>query len=143
MNCRAVDKILAVRTALFLSLVSFGVRLNAADNFVGVYSTGYSPSYLQIAPGDNVYWINEDDTSSHTVTSANNLWPRGYLINYQDSFGLTFPGLGTYNYYDEIDGFSGTIVVSSAPPAPPNDLCGSAIAMSEGTIYTVNTAGAT
>jgi len=128
---------------LFLSLVSFlGLRLNAADYFVDVYSTGYSPSYSQIAPGDTVYWINQDDASSHTVTSANSLWTRGYLINYQDSFGLTFNGSGSYGYYDEIDGFSGTIVVS-ASAAPPNDLCGSAIAMSEGTVYTVNTAGAT
>src|SRR5713101_4211320 len=137
-----MGKISGVWAALFLSFVSFpGVRLNAADYFVNVYSTAYSPSYLQIAPGDSVYWINED-TSSHTVTSANNLWPPGDLINYQDSFGLTFYGSGSYDYYDEFDGFSGTVVVS-ASPAPPNDQCGSAIAMSQATIYTVNTAGAT
>src|SRR6266478_3465491 len=137
-----MGKILGVWAALFLSFIFFpGARSSAADYFVNVYSTAYSPSYSQIAPGDSVYWINED-TSSHTVTSPNNLWPAGYLNNYQDSFGLTFYGTGTYDYYDEFDGFSGTVVVS-ASAAPPNDQCGSAVAMSPATIYTVNTAGAT
>src|SRR5882724_6344115 len=136
-------KTLMVRMALFLSFICFpGVRLNAADYFVNVYYNRYSPNYLTIAPGDSVFWINQD-FSSHTVTSVNNLWSPGYLLDYQDTFGLTFNGVGTYSYYCEFDGFSGTIVVSSGAAAPPNDQCSSAAAMAEATLYTVNTAGAT
>src|SRR5438876_12256809 len=112
MNWRVMGKIVGVRAALFLSLVCFPqLRLNAADYFVDVYSTGYSPSYLQIAPGDDVYWVNQDDVGSHSVTSANNLWTRGYLINYQDTFGLTFNSAGTYDYSVAVAGCCGPMVV--------------------------------
>ena len=138
-----MGKSLAVRMVLLISLICIlGVRLNAADYFVNVYYNRYSPNYLTIAPGDSVFWINQD-FSSHTVTSVNNLWGAGYLLDYQDTFGLTFYSVGTYSYYCEFDGFSGTVVVSSGPAAPPNDQCSSAVAMAEATLYTVNTAGAT
>src|SRR3954470_18833765 len=113
-----MNKTLVVRAALFLSLVFFpGVRLQATSYIVNVYPSSYSPNYLQIAPGDSVYWVNQDDFE-HSVTSANNLWSPGYLYGYQDVFGLTFPGSGTYSYYCQFDGFTGTIVVGSAPPPP-------------------------
>jgi hypothetical protein len=137
-------KIISERGSLLLSLILFcGVQAHATDYYVGVYSAGYTPKNLLIAPGDSVYWINDDDFGSHTVTSADNLWSRGYLLNYQDVFGLTFGSVGTYNYYDDFDGFTGSIVVSSAAAGPTNDFCSSPIAMSEGILYTENTTGAT
>lgn len=139
---KRMGKTLALRAALVLSLLCLPkATLNAADYFVDVFPNGYSPNFLTIAPGDNVFWINQDDFS-HTVTSTANLWQPGYLFDYQDFFGLTFNVPGTYSYYCAFDGFTGTIVVSSVS-APPNDLCSSAIAMSAATLYTVNTAGAT
>src|SRR4051812_28437121 len=136
-------KTLAAASALLLALFCLpATRLNAADYFVDVYPSGYLPDYLEIAPGDNVFWINQDDFS-HTVTSVDGSWPRGILFDYQDTFGLTFPGVGTYDYFCEFDGFTGTIVVKQAGTVPPNDTCTSATAMELGTVYTVNTAGAT
>jgi len=136
-------KTLTSGSALLLSLFWLpATRLNAADYFVDVYPSGYSPGYLEIAPGDNVFWINQDDFS-HTVTSVNGSWPRGILYDYQDAFGLTFPGVGTYDYFCEFDGFTGTVVVRQGGGTPPNDTCTSATAMEPGTVYTVNTAGAT
>jgi hypothetical protein len=136
-------KTLAAASALLLPLFCLPApRLNAADYFVDVYPSGYLPDYLEIAPGDNVFWINQDDFS-HTVTSVDGSWPRGILFDYQDTFGLTFPGVGTYDYFCEFDGFTGTIVVKQAGTVPPNDTCTSATAMELGTVYTVNTAGAT
>lgn len=132
-----------LRTSLCFSLVLFSsLRLLATDYFVDVYANGYSPSYLQIAPGDSVYWVNQDDFE-HSITSDNNLWPPGYLYGYLDEFGLTFNSAGTYPYYSVFDTFTGTIVVSSAPPPPANDQCTSAVTMNSGTVYNVNTAGAT
>jgi len=137
-----MDKIFA-RAALVLSLICFpGIQAKATDYFVNVLPSSYSPNYLQIAPGDNVYWVNQDDFE-HTITSVNNLWSPGYLFQYGDIFGLTFLGTGTYGYYDEFDGFTGTIVVINAPPPPANDQCSSAVAMTAGTLYSLNTAGAT
>ncbi len=131
------------RVAFCLTLICFSVLpLSAADHFVNVYSSSYSPNYLQIAPGDNVYWVNQDDFS-HTVTSANNSWQRGYLFDYQDVFGLNFPFVATYSYFDEFDGFTGTIEVASGGTPPANDQCSGATVMTPGTLYTTNTAGAT
>src|SRR2546422_3678328 len=122
-----MDKPFATRAAVFLAFLCFSsVRLAAADYTVNVYYNGYSPNYLQIAPGDNVYWVNQD-YFEHSVTSFNNLWPTGYLYDYQDVFGLTFPGAGTYNYYCEFDAFTVTVVVSSATGAPRNDQCSAAM----------------
>jgi plastocyanin len=138
-----MHKGLVLGFALFLSLFCLSTpRLNAADHIVDVYPTGYLPNYLEIAPGDNVFWINQDDFS-HTVTSEDGAWTRGILFDYQDQFGLNFPYIGIYDYFCEIDGFTGTIVVRNAGPAPPNDQCNSAIAMEDGTVYTANTANAT
>jgi plastocyanin len=133
---------LTLQILIFFSLGLACSRLAATDYFVNVFANAYSPNYLQIAPGDSVYWVNQDDFD-HTVTSTANLWTRGYLFGYQDVFGLTFGGTGTYSYYDEFDGFTGTVVVSSAPPPPANDQCSSAIAMTAGTVYSVSTAAAT
>jgi plastocyanin len=133
---------LRVRAALFAILCFSTLQLKAADHIVNVYSFGYSPSTLQIPPGDTVFWVNQDEFP-HTVTSDNGLWSPGYLFDYSDSFGLTFNVSGSYSYYCNFDGFTGTIIVTNAPTAPANDLCSAAIAMTSGTLYSMSTAGAT
>jgi plastocyanin len=136
----AMGKSLTVRAVLFLSLLfSPGVPVMAKQYTVNVYKDGYSPNYLQIARGDSVYWVNQD-YFAHTITSVNNLWTPGYLSKGLATFRLAFNGAGTYQYYDQFSRFAGTIVVSGPPP---NDRCSSAVAMSPGTVYTVNTDGAT
>jgi len=122
-----------------LSLPPF--KSSAADHFVNVFPSGFSPSSLTIAPGDNVFWINQDDFP-HTVTSNNGSWQTGYLFDFEDVFGLTFPGPGSYGYSCQFDGFTGTILVQSVA-GPANDRCSGAIAMTSGTVYTANTSGAT
>jgi plastocyanin len=114
---------------------------NGTDHVVNIYWNGYSPSYLQIAPGDSVYWVNRDDFP-HTVTSLDGLWQTGYLLDYEDVWGLTFIGQGIYNYVCSFDGFTGTIVVQAAA-VPANDLCSGAVTMTPGTVYTMDTSGAT
>jgi plastocyanin len=143
MNSWVMNLTRVVWSTFFLLIICFhALRTDAATHIVNVYSSFYSPSSLQIAPGDTVFWVNQDDFA-HTVTSANNAWQRGYLFEYLDDFGLTFPGVGTYSYFCEFDGFSGTIVVANSAPPPANDQCSSAIAMTPSTLYTVSTAGAT
>ena len=137
-----MGKISALRAALLFSVLCISkVPLKAADHFIDVYPNGFFPNYLVIAPGDSVFWINEDDFP-HSVTSTANLWQPGYLFDYQDFFGLTFNVQGTYSYYCAFDGFTGTVVVSGTT-APPNDQCSAAVVMTAGTLYTANTAGAT
>jgi plastocyanin len=130
------------RAALFSILCFSRIHLKAANHIVNVYSFGYSPGTLQIPPGDTVFWVNQDEFP-HTVTSDNGLWSPGYLFDYLDSFGLTFNASGSYSYYCNFDGFTGTIIVTNPPAAPANDLCSGAIAMTAGTVYSINTAGAT
>ena len=122
-----------------LSLPPF--KLHAADHFVNIFASGFSPNFLTIAPGDNVFWINQDDFS-HTVTSDDGSWLAGYLFDFEDVFGLTFPEPGSYGYFCQFDGFTGTILVQSVV-GPANDQCSGAIAMTSGTVYTANTSGAT
>jgi plastocyanin len=116
-------------------------KSNGAVYFVDVFANGYSPAALRIAPGDSVIWINQDDLP-HTVTSLNSLWAAGFLFDYNDTFGLTFNFPGVYAYEDSYFGLAGTITVESIP-APSNDVCSGAIAMTSGTTYTMDTSGAT
>ncbi|MDB6056722.1 MAG: hypothetical protein JWO95_566 [Verrucomicrobiales bacterium] len=133
-----------LKFAIILPFLFFAtVQLHATTYFVNVNPSSFSPSTANIAVGDSVIWQNQDDTFSHTVTSTTGLWTAGYLLDYQDTFGLTFNSAGTFPYYDQFDNFTGTVVVSSASGPPANDLCSGAVAMTAGTPYSVNTANAT
>lgn len=99
---------------VLLSLIFFTGRLSAADHFVDVLNSSFSPSSLQINVGDRVIWTNQDDDDdSHSATSNNGAWSGGLMIGFGDQFQFTFTSVGTFPYYDLFDGFSGTITVVS------------------------------
>ncbi|AGB49736.1 hypothetical protein Metho_1536 [Methanomethylovorans hollandica DSM 15978] len=71
-----------------------------------------TPSTLQVATEDTVFWINfNDPVRAFTLVSENGLW-ENRSIGYRQAFGYTFNETGTYNY--SILAFprmSGTIIV--------------------------------
>ncbi|MFN7138728.1 MAG: Ig-like domain-containing protein [Limisphaerales bacterium] len=101
---------------LVLTLLTFSAQ--GANYTVNIFPSGYSPSSLSINVGDSVTWINQDEYFSHTVTSSNNSWPNQLLVDEGDSVTITFNNAGTYSYYDQFTGNTGTITVTAANSPP-------------------------
>lgn len=95
------------------------VPASAATFYVYMDENGFDPSYQEIQVGDAVLWINSDSWGDpHTTTSSDGYWdsgpvPFGYYVS------VTFPFAGTFPYYDQFTGATGTIVVSAPSPPPP------------------------
>jgi plastocyanin len=87
----------------------------------------FDPVGIHIAPGSTVRWTNRDPGNSHTVTSYHPkiferplripagaaAWNSDYLLP-EESFAMTFTGVGVYDYYcvpHEHAGMVGRIVV--------------------------------
>jgi plastocyanin len=100
---------IAIIAWLFIAIT----RVHATTYYVNVYPNSFSPATLNIGIGDTVTWVDQDPTFAHSVTSTTGAWSPGYLLKYQDTFALTFNGVGTNFYYDQFDNFVANIVVTS------------------------------
>src|SRR5262245_48220726 len=112
-----------LRLALVSILALFSVASTRADvHYVLVYEDSFSPSFLEVHPGDSVTWINYDEFFPHNITSDNNAWyPPGFLFDEGDMYTRVFGGVGSYGYHDSFDNFGGTIsvvaVISNLEPS--------------------------
>lgn len=109
-------------SALFaLVLCSQATRLGATDYRVSMTSNfSFSPNYLVIAVGDTVTWVNDDYYDDHDSSSVNGYWYSGLLAP-GDSWSLTFPYVGTFQYEDTywyMLGMTGVVIVK-VPIVPP------------------------
>jgi hypothetical protein len=94
----------------------------AASYNIYMTAYGFEPDYLEVHPGDTVYWWNMDYDyfdyhSTHSYTYPWNSGP----VDVGDGVYLTVNRLGTFDYVDDW-GYTGwgTLVVSPiAPPQPP------------------------
>lgn len=104
-----------------------------ADHVIAITASGFDPSFLTVAPGDVVQWVNMD-SGSHTSTSADPAvtfpglapsallptdgWDSG-LLGTGSSYKRSLSTEGTYSYADhENPEFTATLVV--AQPAKPS-----------------------
>ena len=99
-----------------------------ADHVVAITGNGFEPSYLTVAPGDVIEWVNVD-TGLHTSTSITPTvafpgstrslqptdgWDSG-LLDTGDSYKRSLSAQGTYTYADhENPEITATIVVETA-----------------------------
>lgn len=89
----------------------------AADHFVNILPSSFSPSTLNITVGDNVYWVNSED-EFHSVSSNNGSW-NAMIFDYEGEVqGRNFSSVGTYGYNDAFTGATGTITVTAGNTAP-------------------------
>ncbi len=104
------------------------ISAQASTVSIDVINFAFNPNPTVINLGDTVDWIWQSNTHSTTsVAGSAESWDSG-VHNNGFSFDHTFNTLGTFNYYDKIDGFdngdgtaggmSGTIVVQAPPPPP-------------------------
>jgi plastocyanin len=74
----------------------------------------YEPSALEVTPGTDVTWTNEDG-APHTATAQDSIFDTGRL-NKGESAEITFERPGTYEYICTFHPYmEGRIVVSSTP----------------------------
>jgi plastocyanin len=112
-------RIKTVPILLFVGLALWlGVSAKAAIYYVYVDEYGFDPGYQELQVGDTIWWINVDGWGDpHTSTSSQGYWDSG-TVPYYYYYSLTFPYAGTYPYYDQYTGFTGTVVVKAPPPPP-------------------------
>ncbi len=77
----------------------------------------YTPFQVNIAAGDTITWINQDNKTHTATTGTSNYGPQGVfdsgIIQPGKSFTQFFGTVGRYSYYDKTDMWpSGVIVVS-------------------------------
>ncbi len=87
-------------------------------------ATCYTPSILNISPGDTVSWTNNDNVG-HSLTSG---LPYGSQPGVFDSgmiepgktYSFTFQNLGTYKYFDKDSKWMvGEVIVGPSTQPPP------------------------
>ena len=75
-------------------------------------SRQFSPSAIQVKPGDTIVWSNSM-SGEHTTTSGTNLTPDGMwdsgLLDESETYSVTFDVAGTYAYYCQVHGDRGMI----------------------------------
>ena len=108
--------------ALIITLACLLAKSASAATFnITVDGSGFSPATQTINIGDTVVWQNADDLFSHTTTSdlafSNPNYWNGLLVNYGDTFSVTFNNVGTFTYHDQSDTGTGSITVIL--PTPP------------------------
>ena len=111
---------LALALAGVLLLV-FSLPALAADHFVTVGISTFSPKNLVIHTGDTVHWTVVDELGFHTVTSGNPCTSNGTFnsgaMGDGGTFQFTFANLGSFNYFCTfhcVGGMTGNITVD--PP---------------------------
>src|ERR1044071_5788990 len=83
-------------------LAMAGLQLPAANYFVSVDDSGFSPATQTISVGDTVLWVNLDGSASHSTTSDlpvtdPNYWS-GLMLDFLDTFSQQFNSVGTFSY---------------------------------------------
>jgi len=85
----------------------------------------FDPANVQVTPGTEVEWTN-DDTASHTVTSGSpndNVTGTVFdssLVKAGGDFKFTFTDAGTYNYFCQVHPWmTGMVTVAAATSPPP------------------------
>ena len=85
----------------------------------------FDPANVQVTPGTEVEWTN-DDTASHTVTSGSpndNVTGTVFdssLVKAGGDFKFTFTDAGTYNYFCQVHPWmTGMVTVAAAISPPP------------------------
>ena len=102
--------------ALIITLACLLAKSASAATFnVTVNGSSFSPATQTINIGDTVVWQNADDLFPHTTTSDlafsdPNYWS-GLLVEYGDTFSVTFNNEGTFTYHDQADTGTGSITV--------------------------------
>jgi len=105
-------KAVLARAVLLLCL---GSSAQSNEYSVSITDTTYVPNYLEIQPGDTVWWTNDDPFGDpHSSTSNQGYWNSG-TVYYGYTVGITFPIEGTFPYHDTYFGYQGTIVVTQVP----------------------------
>src|SRR4029079_3611712 len=117
-----------LRTIVMATLIFAGAGIALATTFnVDVGASGslmYSPSFIEIQPGDTVKWTWKG--TNHSVTSvtpghATGLFDSGIKGN-GSTFSFTFPNSGTFLYFciphGSCCGMIGTVMVAGSTPTP-------------------------
>ncbi|MBP7964633.1 MAG: DUF11 domain-containing protein [Caldilineaceae bacterium] len=111
------------------------VIVGDADHVIAITASGFEPSFLTVAPGEVVQWVNMD-TGSHTSTSGDPAvtfpgltatallptdgWDSG-LLGTGNSYKRSLSAEGTYSYADhENPEFAATLVVAQPVVVPPS-----------------------
>lgn len=104
-----------------MSLLLLSRPALAADHFVTVGISTFSPQNLVIHTGDTVHWTVVDEFGVHTVTSGNGCTSNGTFnsgaLGDGGTFQFTFTNLGSFNYFCTfhcLSGMTGNITVD--PP---------------------------
>lgn len=93
------------------------IIVNGTSNHCRPELSCYTPYQVDIAPGDTITWLNEDNRTHTVTTGTTNYGPVGVfdsgIILPGNSFTQFFGSVGKYQYYDKTDMWpSGLIVVS-------------------------------
>ena len=104
-------------TALVLFALVMGAHATIYD--VDLAESGPSPQTINIGVGDTVRWTTTDELFPHSVNSTGGAW----IISQQVFDGgppctYLFSNTGTYTYFDNGSGMSGTVIVSAANTPP-------------------------
>jgi plastocyanin len=81
--------------------------------WIHISKEGFDPAQLNVAPGTEVAWVN-DDTAPHSVTSEDGKLLDSGPIDPGKTYGVTLDGSGTVNYHGDSQSMAGSIVVGGA-----------------------------
>jgi len=108
----------ALAAAAAIALGVFPATASASTQQVNVLFAAFSPTPLDVLPGETVQWSNVSDRR-HTVTADNGSFDSGDL-NGGDHFSRTFTAVGAYPYHCTIHTYmKGSVVVLEAGATPP------------------------
>jgi plastocyanin len=106
----------------------------AADHFVTVGVSTFSPKNLTIIKGDTVHWTVVDEFGFHTVTSGNPCTSNGTFnsgaLGDGGTFQFTFASIGSFNYFCAfhcLSGMTGSIAVEDPPVGVETPLAGATL----------------
>lgn len=111
-----------------LGLLSNAVVSLAATHQVTITDNVFTPQTLTVAPGDTVVWTNAG--SDHTVTANDDSFHE--ILEFGQTFELTFDTVGRYPYYCQLHGSPGSDMFGAirvlipgnnqAPAQPVNEM---------------------
>lgn len=86
---------------------------------VDITHNGFVPATIQVAPGQTVEWLNEDNAAHQPATDPYPLenglagFRDDTALQSGDTYSFTFKKAGTYTYHDHLNPFTfdGTVVV--------------------------------
>jgi plastocyanin len=81
--------------------------------WIHIHNQGFDPAQLNVAPGTEVAWVN-DDSAPHSVTSDDGKLLDSGPIDPGKTYGVTLDGSGTVTYHGDSQSMTGSIVVGGA-----------------------------